>query len=72
MKGNSRMCIQKKNKRCDDYLVLCATIGDLNAGAEIFCDRLKGHKGKHSGLVMMESTDGRGRHYDVKIWWEDK
>lgn len=52
------MCIQKKNKRCDDYLVLCATIGDLNAGAEIFCDRPKGHKGKHSGFVMRESTDG--------------
>jgi hypothetical protein len=51
MKGNSRMCIQKKNKRCDDYLVLCATIGDLNAGAEIFVIGLRGVRGNTQGLL---------------------
>jgi hypothetical protein len=56
--------------RCDYYLVLCSTIGDGNSGAEIFCDRPRGHKGKHSGFATRESVDGDFAHDDIRIWWK--
>jgi hypothetical protein len=59
--------------KCNEYLMICCNYGDANSGLELFCDRLKGHKGKHRALATKETgTSDTPIHEDIVVYWKQR
>lgn len=59
--------------RCDSYLMICSDYGDSNSGTECYCNREKGHKGKHRATVTTErGTTDEPIHEETEIYWDAK
>lgn len=59
-----------RKDRCNEYLMLCCNYGDSNSGVELFCNRTKGHKGKHRALVTKETASDMPIHKDISVYWK--
>lgn len=63
----------KVKLRCDQYLMLVSNYGKANSGVELFCERDRGHSGKHCAITEHE-INPKGRedtheHHDILIYW---